>query len=146
MLIILFVCKENKNNNKYHGTLVKPCRRLIRKKINCWIKVIIFVFMHTKSIPVASHYSWTTDVTWTLLPFWALSVTVLLLSMQGQKALRFHQKYLNLCFEDERRSGLDRHEGGLLKTEFSFLYTNKNIFCMYTNIPFLELHDPRLLV
>ncbi len=26
------------------------------------------------------------------------------LSMHGQKALGFHQKYLNLCFEDEQRS------------------------------------------
>ncbi len=39
-----------------------------------------------------------------LLPFWALNVSVALLSMQGQKALRFHQKYLNLCSEDEQRS------------------------------------------
>ncbi len=37
-----------------------------------------------------------------LLPFWALKVAAALLSMQGQKALRFHQKYLNLCVEDER--------------------------------------------
>ncbi len=27
-----------------------------------------------------------------------------LLSVEGQKALRFHQKYLNLCSEDERRA------------------------------------------
>ncbi len=39
-----------------------------------------------------------------LLPFWALNVSVALLSMQGQKALGFHQKYLNLCYEDEQRS------------------------------------------
>ncbi len=32
-----------------------------------------------------------------------MNVVVLLLSMQGQKALGFHQKYLNLCSEDERR-------------------------------------------
>ncbi len=41
---------------------------------------------------------------WSLLPFWALNVSVALLSMQGQKALGFHQKYLNLCSKDERRS------------------------------------------
>ncbi len=47
-----------------------------------------------------------------LTTFWALNVVVPLLSMQGQKALEFHQKYLNLCFEDERRSmGLEQHEG-----------------------------------
>ncbi len=34
----------------------------------------------------------------------ALIVVVPLLSMEGQKALGFHQKYLNLCSEDERRS------------------------------------------
>ncbi len=37
-----------------------------------------------------------------LLSFWALNVSVALQSMQGQKALGFHQKYLNLCSEDER--------------------------------------------
>ncbi len=39
-----------------------------------------------------------------LLPFWALKVSVALLSMQGQKALGFYQKYFSLCSEDERRS------------------------------------------
>ncbi len=34
----------------------------------------------------------------------ALNVSVALLSMQSQKALGFHQKYFNLCSEDERRS------------------------------------------
>ncbi len=53
--------------------------------------------------------SWIADVTWTilsmsLLPFWALNVSVALLSLEGQRALRFHQKYLNLCFKDEPRS------------------------------------------
>ncbi len=32
------------------------------------------------------------------------NITNALLSMEGQKALRFHQKYLNLCSEDEQRS------------------------------------------
>ncbi len=31
-------------------------------------------------------------------------VSYTLLSMEGQKALGFHQKYKYLCFEDERRS------------------------------------------
>ncbi len=39
-----------------------------------------------------------------LLCFWALIVVVHLVSMKGQKALRFLQKYLNVCSEDERRS------------------------------------------
>ncbi len=36
--------------------------------------------------------------------FCTLIVVISLLSMEGQRALRFHQKYLNLCSEDERRS------------------------------------------
>ncbi len=39
-----------------------------------------------------------------LTAFRALNVVVTLLSMQGQKALEFHQTYLNLCSEDDRRS------------------------------------------
>ncbi len=39
-----------------------------------------------------------------LLPFWALTVSVSLLSMQGQKGLGFHQKYIFLCSEDEQMS------------------------------------------
>ncbi len=33
-----------------------------------------------------------------------LIVVITLLSMEGKRALRIHQKYLNLCSEDERRS------------------------------------------
>ncbi len=32
------------------------------------------------------------------------NIAVALLSMEGQRALRFDQKYLNLCFEDEQWS------------------------------------------
>ncbi len=39
-----------------------------------------------------------------LLRFRALTVVVPLLSVQGQRALGFHQKYLNLFSEDKRRS------------------------------------------
>ncbi len=53
-----------------------------------------------------------TILTMSLPPFWALNVSVALLSMQGQKALGFHQKYLNLCSEDEQGlTVLERHEG-----------------------------------
>ncbi len=38
-----------------------------------------------------------------LLHFWALNVSVALLSMQGKKAW-FHQKYLNMCSKDELSS------------------------------------------
>ncbi len=40
--------------------------------------------------------------------FWALNVVVLLLSMQGQKALEFLQKYSE---DDEGLTGLEWHEG-----------------------------------
>ncbi len=36
-----------------------------------------------------------------LLAFKALNVVVMLQSMQDQKALRFNQKHLHLCSEDE---------------------------------------------
>ncbi len=32
------------------------------------------------------------------------NISVVLLFMEDQRARRFHQKYLNLCSEDERRS------------------------------------------
>ncbi len=32
------------------------------------------------------------------------NISVALLSTEGLRALRFHQKYLNLCSEDQRRS------------------------------------------
>ncbi len=61
-----------------------------------------------KSILRASkNCSWTTDVTWTILTmsllcFWALNVP--LLTLQGQKALGFHQKHLHFHSKDERGS------------------------------------------
>ncbi len=38
-----------------------------------------------------------------LLLFWVLNESVVLLSMQGRKALGFH-RFSNLCSEDEQRS------------------------------------------
>ncbi len=49
-----------------------------------------------------------------LLRFWTwehLLEHLELLSMEGLIALRFHQKHLNLCSEDEGLTGLERHEG-----------------------------------
>ncbi len=45
-----------------------------------------------------------------LLDFWALNMVVAFLSMQGQKALGFHQKYLNEGMNEDH-TGLERHEG-----------------------------------
>ncbi len=90
------------------GTLVNARRRLTQKRRNCWIRSLFLFSLHAKNysrsfITLQLNHM---DVTWTiltmsLLPFWALNVSVAFLSMEGQKALGFH---LNLCSEDERRS------------------------------------------
>ncbi len=70
-------------------------------------------------------------------------MSVALLSLQGQKALRLFKKYLDLCL-----TGLDRHENKSLLTEFSFLgelslyvqlwiillniYFGVNLICMWS--------------
>ncbi len=43
-----------------------------------------------------------------LLLFWDLNKVIVLLSVQGQKTLGFHRKYLSLCSKD---IGLERHDG-----------------------------------
>ncbi len=48
----------------------------------------------------------------TLLPFWALNVSVALLSMQGQKALEFHHILICVPKMTEGLIGLERLEGG----------------------------------
>ncbi len=78
-------------------------------------KNIIFVFFLHKKYLHKSKIEPLTILTMSLLPFWALNVSVVLLSMQGQKALWFHQKYLNL---NKGLLGLERHEGQYLMTEF----------------------------
>ncbi len=78
------------------------------------VKIIFVFFAHKYS---RSWLGWTADVTWTILtmsliPFWALNVSVALRSMQGLKALIVHQKYLNLCSEDKRSYGFGTTWGG----------------------------------
>ncbi len=70
-------------------------------------KVVIFVFFEHKKYYSQSFITLRLNVTWTiltmsLLPFWALNFSVVLLSMESEKSLWFHQKYLNLYSEDER--------------------------------------------
>ncbi len=100
----------------------------------------------------------TTDVTWTILAmslhcFWALNVSVSLLSMQGQKALRFHQTYLNFCSEDEWRTyGFGTTWGRVIIVSFHFWvnypfnylkcssvrsWFATNIFCSFLSLFFL---------
>ncbi len=47
-----------------------------------------------------------------LIPFWAFNLSDTLLSMQGQKALGFHQNIL-ICVQkmNEDFTGLEQHEG-----------------------------------
>ncbi len=71
-----FVCKENKNNNLLNNYSPKSCLPpLSRVHMDCF-----------------------TDV---LAMFLGLGTFALL---SGQRALRFHQKYLHLCSKDEQRS------------------------------------------
>ncbi len=73
------------------ATLWKRCccdqKPSLQKRRNCWIKLLL-LFLCAQKI-----CGWTTDVTWTilmlsLLPFWALNVVVVLLSMGGSESSR----------------------------------------------------------
>ncbi len=91
----------------FWDTLQNGGRRWIGEK-NCWINRVIIVFFAYKKYS-RSFVKLRLNVTWTsllmsLLCFCVLIVVVSFLSMDGQRALRFHQKYLNLCSEDERWS------------------------------------------
>ncbi len=101
-------------------------------------KVVFLMFsLRTKSILIASkNYSLATDITWTILMMssllhcFDLTVVVPLLSIEGQKALQFHHKYLNLCSEDEVMSyGFGRTWGWVTKDSFHF----------WVNYPFKRL-------
>ncbi len=78
-------------------------------------KVVIFVFFAHKKCSLSFM---TTDVTWNILkmslssPFWALNVSVTLLSMQGQKRSCFIKNIL-ICVPKMNKglTGLKRHEG-----------------------------------
>ncbi len=108
---ILFVHKENKNNDFIQQFL------LFRDRLQCAFTRVprcigvhssackqgtahAFCFLCTQIIFVASkNYSWTTDVKWTiltmsLLPFWALNVSVALLSMRVRKLSDFIRNIL----------------------------------------------------
>ncbi len=79
------------------------------EETNFWSRYFCCFFAHKKYSLSFVKIHWSTDVTWIILTMsllcsWALIVVGPLPSMQGQKALGFHQKYLNLCSDDERRS------------------------------------------
>ncbi len=57
-----------------------------------------------------------------LLHFWALNMSVALLSMQGQKALGFHKKIL-ICVPKMNKgfTSLERHDGGVINDRILIL-------------------------
>ncbi len=88
--------QEEECTHMCHGTVVNTCWRLTQKRRNCWCWI--------KSLLLFLRTSWTVEPLMSFLRFWALNMVVALLSMQGQKALGFHPKYINLCYKDERIS------------------------------------------
>ncbi len=90
------------------------CRSFIKLKLNYWCHVDYFIVYF--NMP--------------LLTIWALNVSVVLLSMQGLIALRFHQKYLNLCSKDEWRSyGFGTTWGRIINRIFMFRWAIPLIRC-----------------
>jgi len=92
-MIILFVCISFLPSHcslkfTYHNTCMSIL--LVVNKAQC----VLRQQHHT-------HASWSSRVKPLVV---ALIVVVPLLFMEGQKALRFHQKYFNLCSEDEGKS------------------------------------------
>ncbi len=73
-------------------------------------KVIMFVFFAHKKYScifitlLLKRWYHMTILLMSLLPFWALNMSVMLLSMQVQRVLSFHQKHRIFCYEDEKRS------------------------------------------
>ncbi len=57
-----------------------------------------------------------------LLRFWALNVSIALLSMQSQKALGLYQKHLNLCYGDERRSYMFGRTWGWVNNDWILIF------------------------
>ncbi len=71
------------------------------------------------------------------------NISVALLSMQGQRALQFHQKYLTLCSKDERRSywfwtTLEQQwVNFLVNYPVKWINCDKRAFMIFTNVIFL---------
>ncbi len=90
-MILLFSIMAGRDEHLHHSTSERQLLRQQHHKHASWYsceraaKIILFIY------PI---------LLMSLLPFWALNVSVAVLSMQGQKAPGFYQKYLNLCFED----------------------------------------------
>ncbi len=57
---------------------------------------------------------------------------VVFLSMEGQKTLRFHQKYLNLCSKDERSSYGFEMTWGKVINDVIFIFNQWNLGVKYS--------------
>ncbi len=117
-----FLRKENKSNRIY-STILLP--RVTSSAILPEKKTSILV--------ASQNWSRATDVTWTVLPIYYYvsgsgNISVVLLSMEDQRALRFHQKHLNLCrWEDDMK----RHEVSCIENRWAHICSsakNKSFF------------------
>ncbi len=76
------------------------CIHVLKYKVH-WKMKILSLFTHPTRV---KDWHGGDFLMMSLLLFWVLNVSVALLSMQGQKALGFHPKYINLYSKDEWRS------------------------------------------
>ncbi len=98
----------NTCSQQYHNTCVWCCWHTSRRSdveprcaVPCFQAEECTRMRRGTLVNACWNYGWTTDVMYNilmmfLLPFWALNMVVAMLSMQGQKALGFHQKYLKV--------------------------------------------------
>ncbi len=131
---ILLLCVTLRHHfGEYHDAYA---RRDTLQNGAWWCKVIVFVvFVHKKYSRSfiklqLNHVTWTI-LTMSLLCFCAFIVVVPLLSMEGQRALGFHQNIL-ICvlMMNKGLTGLERHEGEYYRI-FIFGWTiplKKNMF------------------
>ncbi len=95
VLIRAFVLNRSVRGFRF-GTHYKPNQhksctkfaRIVEWSSNICFLCVIFVFI----LPIS------------LLHFWTLVGLITVMSMEGQRALGIHQKYLDLCSEDEQSS------------------------------------------
>ncbi len=125
----LFSVSINAHSQVYHDTH-KSREDAEEKKL---LKLLFLFSLHTKSILVAlQNYGWTTDVTWTiltmsLLPFWALDVSVALLYICRVRMISDFIKNIFICEEylnskDERRSNSFGTTCGWVINDWIFIF------------------------
>ncbi len=70
---------------------------------NCWIKSLLLFSLRSKKL-LLSHWWQMDNCNNVLTTFLGLECGSCIAVYAGQKAIGFHQKYLNLCSKDERKS------------------------------------------